>query len=453
MSLLKGKQIATGSDGVNTANIVDGALAASASGRAKMASSFFDNTTTVGAKFASASIGLDRLEESVIQADGGQAYTADQPMGSNKLTGLADGTASGDAVNKGQLDAVAAGLSWKDAVKVATDNVLTDAYTYDNGTAGVGATLTKDTAGALPTADFDGVTLIAGDRVLVKDETGGNAPYNGIYTITELGDGLTAWILTRETDNDEAGEFSGAAAFVQQGATHADQGWTQTADSVTVGTTNIVWTQFTGTGGITFGTPGAIEPDDAAAAGSSSDAARADHTHSIVGAAPAATQMGAAAGEGSATSFSRSDHVHKANTAADIIQPDDTAAIGTSQDMARADHTHGIVAAVAVAIGASNAEGSSTSFSRADHVHARDTANQEQVTSEAITGTDTAITDTLAATPLGTANFSLYLNGQLQQEGAGNDYTRAGTTITWLASSGTAVDLEASDELLAIYDS
>jgi hypothetical protein len=479
VALLKGKQIATGADGVNTANIVDGALAASAAGRAKMATNFFDTTTTTDAKFAAGSIGLDRLEEAVIQADGGQAFTADQAMGSNKLTGLANGTAAGDAVNLSQLQGVSAGISWKEAVKAATDNAITDANTYANGTAGVGATITADANGAWDTNNSDGVTLIVGDRLLVKDETAGDAPNNGIYEVTDLGSAGTPWILTRVTDCDESAEIDSAAIFVQQGATHADQGWTQTADAPTMGTTAISWTQFTGTGGITFGTPGAIEPDDAAAEGVASSAARSDHTHSIVAAAPGATQLGAAAAEGSATSFARSDHVHKANTVADTIQPDDTAAVGTSQDMARADHTHGIVTAApgATQLGAAAGEGAATSFARSDHVHKANTAasalgaaaaigtsqdiaradhvhkyltrNVETLTTEAITGADTAMADTLTNTPIG--SVAVYLNGMLQQEGAGNDYTISGSTITWLASTGTAVDQETTDEMQVIY--
>lgn len=80
-----------------------------------------------------------------------------------------------------------------------------------------------------------------------------------------------------------------------------------------------------------------------------------------------------------------------------------------------------------------------------------DTENQETVTTQAITGTDTAVTDTLDATPISNASVKLWLNGLLQRQGAGNDYTVSGTTITWLASSGTAVDMETTDTLDAAY--
>jgi hypothetical protein len=77
-------------------------------------------------------------------------------------------------------------------------------------------------------------------------------------------------------------------------------------------------------------------------------------------------------------------------------------------------------------------------------------AVKEEITTQVITGTDTAITDTLASTPA-TGTLNLYLNGVHQVEGAGKDYTVSGTTITWLASSGTAVDMDGSDVLEAKY--
>lgn len=79
------------------------------------------------------------------------------------------------------------------------------------------------------------------------------------------------------------------------------------------------------------------------------------------------------------------------------------------------------------------------------------TKNQEAVTTQVITGTDTAITDTLNATPDANAEVELFLNGVFQKQGATFDYTIAGSTITWLASSGTAVDMDTSDKLDAVY--
>src|SRR5216683_3244912 len=69
--------------------------------------------------------------------------------------------------------------------------------TYNNGTAGVGATLTASSNGALT---IDGYTALLGDRVAVTQQSGANQPQNGIYSLTTLGDGSHQWVLTRTTD-------------------------------------------------------------------------------------------------------------------------------------------------------------------------------------------------------------------------------------------------------------
>lgn len=89
----------------------------------------------------------------------------------------------------------------------------------------------------------------------------------------------------------------------------------------------------------------------------------------------------------------------------------------------------------------------------ASAVPAVTTPNQEEITTENITGTDTALADTLAATPASNASVQVYLNGVFQKQGAGEDYTISGTTITWLASTGTAVDMDTADELFVTYES
>lgn len=77
---------------------------------------------------------------------------------------------------------------------------------------------------------------------------------------------------------------------------------------------------------------------------------------------------------------------------------------------------------------------------------------QEQITTENIVGTDTALADTLSATPISNASVVVYLNGVQQIQGAGQDYTIAGTTITWLASTGTAVDMATTDSMTVTYE-
>ena len=205
---------------VTTSKLAAGVLSADAAGRAKIATGFFD-AATVSDKFAAASIALSKLAEAVIQADGGQAFTADQSMGGFKLTNVATPTAGTDATNKDYVDNLAAGLSWKDSVRCATTGNIT--------------------LSGLQT--IDGITVAAGERVLVKAQT--TASENGIYLAAS-----GAW--TRTTDADAADELDGAAAFVEEGTVAANTMWTQTGDGGTFAV-NSVWVQFAATVSLTAG--------------------------------------------------------------------------------------------------------------------------------------------------------------------------------------------------------
>ena len=173
------------------------------------------------------------------------------------ITGLATPTNDGDAASKSYVDSVAAGLDIYDSVKAATTASFTMASTASTGT----LVLADGEGGFNSTADtftVDGVSLSQNDRVLIKDGVNSNSEgvsnkWNGIYTVGDLsGSTLT---LTRSTDMDASSEFnSGAFFFVEQGTVNADTGFVLTNDStVTVGTTLIVFTQFSGAGQITAG--------------------------------------------------------------------------------------------------------------------------------------------------------------------------------------------------------
>lgn len=75
---------------------------------------------------------------------------------------------------------------------------------------------------------------------------------------------------------------------------------------------------------------------------------------------------------------------------------------------------------------------------------------QEVLTSQVITGTDTALTDTLDFTPVDGTSIVITQNGAVLEQGAGKDYTLASKTVTWLASSGNATDLAATDTLIVL---
>ena len=163
-------------------------------------------------------------------------------LGGGKATNGADGTAATDLVTKQQLDAVAAGVDPKAAVRVAT---LAALPAYTQAGAGAGATLTANAVGILT---VDGIATVLGDRILVKDEAASD-PDHGIYEVTTEGTAGVAFVLTRATDYDNtpAGEVSkGTFTFVLEG-TQANTGWMLiTDDPIVVDTTSLSFSQFQG---------------------------------------------------------------------------------------------------------------------------------------------------------------------------------------------------------------
>ncbi|MEN3010923.1 MAG: hypothetical protein ABDI20_08215, partial [Candidatus Bipolaricaulaceae bacterium] len=151
--------------------------------------------------------------------------TAAVSMNNQRLTDLANPVNDYDAANKYYVDSVATGLKVKPAVRCATTENIT--------------------LSGLQT--IDGVTVSAGDRVLVKDQT--NAAQNGIYVAS-----TGAW--TRAADMDSADEVPHSFVFVQEGATQAQTGWvcTNEPENLVLGTTPITFAQFSGAGFVSAGT-------------------------------------------------------------------------------------------------------------------------------------------------------------------------------------------------------
>jgi hypothetical protein len=148
---------------------------------------------------------------------------ADLSMAGFKLTSVGTPSADGDAANKGYVDSVAQGLDTKASVIAATTTNGTLATAFANGQV------------------IDGVTLTTGDRILIKNQTDQTA--NGIYTVNASG------APTRSADMNAGSEFPSAYVFVEQGTVNADTGWVCTNNApVTLGSTNIVWAQFSGAG-------------------------------------------------------------------------------------------------------------------------------------------------------------------------------------------------------------
>ena len=150
-------------------------------------------------------------------------------LNSQKITNLATPTDATDAANKGYVDAAVVGIDWKASVRAATTAAVTLATGLENGDS------------------LDGVTLATGNRVLVKNQA--DATENGIYVVKASG------APDRSTDADTSSEITASfAVFVEEGTVNADSGWTLTNNgTITVGSSELVFTQFTGLGQVTAG--------------------------------------------------------------------------------------------------------------------------------------------------------------------------------------------------------
>lgn len=150
--------------------------------------------------------------------------SGDFSFANHKLTNLADPVSDQDAATKYYVDSVAQGLDVKASVVAATTGNIT-------------------LSGA---QTIDGVSVVAGNRVLVKNQS---APANnGIYVVDS-----GSW--TRSADANTWSELVSAYTFVEQGNTYADTGWVCTVNAGgTLGTDPVTWSQFSGAGTYQAGT-------------------------------------------------------------------------------------------------------------------------------------------------------------------------------------------------------
>jgi hypothetical protein len=134
------------------------------------------------------------------------------------ITGLPTPTAAADAATKAYVDTLAAGLSWKQSAVVASVANVPLA------------------TGLVAGQVVDGYTLLAGDRVLLKNQA--TPSENGLYAAPAAG------AAARTGDANSSAELEAAAVFVQQGTVNANNAFTCITDGIVVGTTAITWVNF-----------------------------------------------------------------------------------------------------------------------------------------------------------------------------------------------------------------
>jgi hypothetical protein len=249
------------------------------------------------------------------------------------------------------------------------------------------------------TTAVDGVATVAGDRVAVFGQS--TPTEDGIY-VTAAG----AW--TRASDFPVGSGQASAVIPVEEGSTNADSIFmiTNNVGSDVVGTDNLVALKFA-----------------------------------------AGTPRGAGAG----LVLNANDLDVGANADGSITVNANDIQVGVlATDAQHGARGGGTQHALAIAAGLAGFM-SGSDKTKLDGLPTFTTLNQESVTTQLIASADVALTDTLNNTPISNVSVNLFLNGIHQEQGAGKDYTISGVTITWLASSGTAVNMQTNDVLIAVY--
>lgn len=236
---------------INTPDIdggnIDGAVIGASSAAAASVTTLNASSTITGASLTDGTAtlasggltGVTNFSVDNINANGNTVSTTNSngdlvlsPNGTGTVTvpsGYKDRSGFGatSLVSKEYVDAVKVGLDFKDSVRVASTASVTVSG---------------------PGAAIDGVTLSSNDRVLLKNQSTGSE--NGIYVFNGA-----ASAMTRATDADASSEVTaGMFVFVEEGTVNADQGFVLTTDgTITVGSTALAFTQFSGAGQIVAG--------------------------------------------------------------------------------------------------------------------------------------------------------------------------------------------------------
>jgi hypothetical protein len=257
---------------------------------------------------------------------GGSVGTVPYQSGSGTTAMLAVGTAGQALVSAG-----AAAPAW---TTLTMENIPDAAF---KGSVVVATTANITLSG---TQTIDGVAVVAGDRVLVKNQT--TTANNGIYVVA-----AGAW--SRATDSDTASEMGGAVVNVDSGTTQGGQMWnTNFKTTDTLGTTAMTWAEIIDTS-FANSTAGTITTNGTQAAGTSNLYARADHVHPTDTSRAPLDSPGFTGTPTATTQALNNSSTRLATTAFVLGQASSTtpsnigtATVGTGTTFARADHVHAL---------------------------------------------------------------------------------------------------------------
>jgi phage-related tail fiber protein len=324
-------------------------------------------------RLASGTVADDRLATSYIKTDGTRAFTGSVSLGGFQITSLGDPTLSTDAATKAYVDGLLQGFDWKQSVRAASTATGTLSSAFANGQV------------------IDGVTLATGDRILVKDQT--NGAENGIYTVNVSG------APTRAIDADASVDMTaGVTVFISEGNAQGNSAWSITTDdAITLGTTAITFTQVAGGSLYTAGAGLSLSGSAfVVGAANTSITVNADDIQVNIGDASLEVSSGLRVKHGTA------GQVYIANASGVLTPTTLSGDVSTVSSSGEVTLVHNVLKAT-------------------------DYVVRESPTGS-VNGSNVAFT--LAYTPVSGAE-SVFLNGILQEPGAGNDYTISTNTITF----------------------
>jgi hypothetical protein len=327
-------------------------------------------------RIAAGTIADDRLENSYIYANGTRSFTGNVDLDGYLINNLGTPVSSSDAATKEYVDGLIQGFDWKQSVRAATTEPGTLSSAFKNNSV------------------IDGVTLVTGDRILIKDQT--NTTENGIYVVNANG------APTRSGDANADADFtSGLTVFVSEGNTYGNSAWSITThDPISVGNSAVVFNQVAG--GSLYKAGDGLSLDGSTFNIGAADSSITVNADSIQVRISEDGSLGVNPSDGLHVTWGTGGQVYIANAngvltpttlSGDVSSVSDTGSVSLIGDIARVSNY----------------------------------VNRESPNGS-INGTNTVFS--LQYTPQ-EGTESVFLNGILQEPGAGNDYAIANNVITF----------------------